>query len=63
MSDDLTDIKELLRLGFRLPDDHQHHSQTMASQNKASLNKSSQNAGAQKFVAKAMAAQNERGQK
>ncbi len=24
MSDDITDIKELLRLGFRLPDDHTH---------------------------------------
>ena len=30
MSDDITDIKELLRLGFRLPDDHQHHSQKTA---------------------------------
>jgi hypothetical protein len=24
MSDDITDIKELLRLGFRLPEDHTH---------------------------------------
>lgn len=42
MSDDITDIKELLRLGFRLPDDHQHHSQKTA-QNQSTLNQSTQN--------------------
>lgn len=28
MSDDIADIKELLRLGFRLPEDHTHYSET-----------------------------------
>ncbi len=63
MSDDLMDIKELLRLGFRLPDDLQHHSQTISSKSKSSKNQVSQNTVAQKLVAKAMADQNEQGQK
>lgn len=51
MSDDLSDIKELLRLGFRLPDDHQHHSQKKSTAQQ-------QMHSNQNFVAKAMAAQN-----
>ena len=48
MSADLTDIKELLRLGFRLPDDHQHHSQKQSSPDPISKD----------FVSKARASQN-----
>lgn len=51
MTDDITDIKELLRLGFRLPDDHQHHSQktdqTQNVQNHSTQNQSTQNQNTQ----------------
>ncbi len=56
MSEDMTDIKELLRLGFRLPDDHQHHSQSLKAQK--SRPQVSQQHSSQNFVSKAMATQN-----
>lgn len=43
MSDDIADIKELLRLGFRLPDDHQHYSQKRSTQTFASQTPDSDN--------------------
>lgn len=43
MSDNMADIKELLRLGFRLPDEHSHSLQNKSVQNQASQNQSSQN--------------------
>ncbi|MCW8929743.1 MAG: MotA/TolQ/ExbB proton channel family protein [Gammaproteobacteria bacterium] len=58
MSEDLTDIKELLRLGFRLPDDHQHHSQKKSSIKQQAQNNNSTNQTTQNFVSKAMASQN-----
>jgi len=53
MSSDLSDIKELLRLGFRLPEDHLHFSDK---------DKGADKSGAQiasSFVAKAKAVQNQ----
>ncbi len=35
MSDDIADIKELLRLGFRLPDDHKHYSEQLGHKQRA----------------------------
>lgn len=46
MSDDIGDIKELLRLGFRLPEDHKHPSEQQNS---------SANQKAQDFIARATA--------
>ncbi len=53
MSDDLADIKELLRLGFRLPEDHPHFT----------AKKSAVKSETQTFVTKAMAAQKSASQK
>ncbi|WP_198266531.1 hypothetical protein [sulfur-oxidizing endosymbiont of Gigantopelta aegis] len=58
MSNDLTDIKELLRLGFRLPEDHQHFSQSHSFQNTAEDKGVAADAQvASNFVAKAKATQ------
>ena len=37
MSEDISEIKELLRLGFRLPEDHPHHPARKASQTETSV--------------------------
>lgn len=68
MADDLRDIKELLRLGFRLPEDHPHFSSSQKTEQKQnSLNQTMQKTdlqkadlqkdSAQNFVTKAMATQ------
>lgn len=59
MSADITDIKELLRLGFRLPDDHPQFSNREKSeskkQDKQTHNSSEMNA--QNFISKTMSTQ------
>jgi len=42
MSDNLIDIKELLRLGFRLPDDHTHYTDRQKSHNRSTQTSSVQ---------------------